>query len=264
MKRSILMSGLLALTILLGAHSAATAAGISASTLEYQTVVTFSMTIGGVDKEIYIGLFDDEAPYSVNNFLDNYVSTGAYTNSFFHRSDADNMVLQGGGFTCNPATEVYDLVHARLPIPLEYGILNETGTIGMARTTDPNSATSQFYFNMGDNALNFAPGGSSAGYAVFGRVLGIADGYAEDGMTILNDLYNMPIYDKRSYLGTSEFETLPLLNTYSGTGAIENYLLKINSATVTPPVGAMTVIPEPATLSLLGLGAVCLLKRKRA
>lgn len=260
MKRSILMSGLLTLTILLGAHASATAAGISASTLEYQTIVTFSTNQG----DIHIGLFDDAAPYSVNNFLNNYVNTGAYNNSFFHRS-INNFVIQGGGFTYDAATQVYDRIHSRLPIPLEYGILNERGTIAMARASAPNSATCQFFFNTVDNSVNLGPGGYSAdGYAVFGVVLGIADGYAQNGMDIIDALAAMPIYNKQSYLGTSEFETLPLLNTYSGSGAIENYLLKINSATVTPPVGAILVIPEPATFSLLGLGAVGLLRRRHA
>jgi cyclophilin family peptidyl-prolyl cis-trans isomerase len=106
------------------------------------------------------------APLSVDNFL-KYVGSGFYTGTIFHRV-IPNFVVQAGGFTSGltPMTPSFG------PITLESnnGLKNLKGTLAMARTSDPNSATSQFYVNLVDNtSLDFVSS-ANPGYAVFGKV----------------------------------------------------------------------------------------------
>lgn len=116
---------------------------------------------------IVIELYPDKAPKTVSNFLD-YVNAGFYNGTIFHRVIAGFMV-QGGGFT-----REYEKKQTRDPIENEAGngLRNEAGTVAMARTGDPHSATAQFFINVADNAfLNFrAPTARGYGYTVFARV----------------------------------------------------------------------------------------------
>jgi peptidyl-prolyl cis-trans isomerase A (cyclophilin A) len=107
-----------------------------------------------------------KAPASVNNFL-KYVGSGFYTGTIFHRV-IPNFVVQAGGFT----TGLTQMTPAYAPITLESnnGLSNLAGTLAMARTSDPNSATSQFYVNLVDNASLDYTSSASPGYAVFGKV----------------------------------------------------------------------------------------------
>jgi cyclophilin family peptidyl-prolyl cis-trans isomerase len=123
-------------------------------------------TTAGVIK---IELFPDAAPKTVANFLD-YVNAKFYDGTQFHRV-IDGFMIQGGGFTSE-----FSQKPTRPPVPIEAessskaGLLNVAGTIAMARTSDPNSATSQFFINVNDNkSLNYAPG--NPGYTVFGKVI---------------------------------------------------------------------------------------------
>lgn len=114
------------------------------------------------------------APISTRNFL-RYVDEGFYDGTIFHRVIED-FVVQGGGF--EPELERKD---PRAPIRNESsnGLTNDRGTIAMARTSDPDSATSQFYFNLVDNdSLNRAT--NPPGYAVFGRVV--------TGLDVIDDI----------------------------------------------------------------------------
>ncbi len=110
-------------------------------------------------------LYPDSAPATVENFL-GYVSRYFYDGMIFHRVVA-NFVIQSGGYS-------YDLVKKEPgePIPNESdnGLQNRRGTIAMARLSDPDSATSQFYINLGDNP-NLDPRDGKPGYTVFGRVV---------------------------------------------------------------------------------------------
>jgi peptidyl-prolyl cis-trans isomerase A (cyclophilin A) len=115
--------------------------------------------------DMTIELYPNKAPITVKNFL-TYVDNHHYDGTIFHRVIGDFMI-QGGGMRPD-LTEKPTLP----PIRNEAanGLRNERGTIAMARTNDPNSATSQFFINVEDNApLN--PGPGNAGYAVFGRVI---------------------------------------------------------------------------------------------
>lgn len=114
---------------------------------------------------IVIELDSEKAPKSVQNFV-HYVNEGFYNGTLFHRVIPDFMI-QGGGFTVDmqpkPAPRKVDN-EAR------NGLKNDRGTIAMARTADPNSATSQFFVNHRDNAALNYPSPDGAGYTVFGKV----------------------------------------------------------------------------------------------
>jgi peptidyl-prolyl cis-trans isomerase B (cyclophilin B) len=116
---------------------------------------------------ITIELDSDKAPITVENFL-GYVTSGHYDNTVFHRV-IDNFMIQGGGF--EPGMKEKS---TRAPIRNEAdnGLKNARGTIAMARTSDPHSATAQFFINVADNGfLDFrAPDPQDWGYCVFGHV----------------------------------------------------------------------------------------------
>ena len=130
--------------------------------------VEFDTTAG----RIRVELFPDAAPKTVANFLD-YVKAGHYDGTQFHRVIAGFMI-QGGGFTAD-----FKQKPARPPVPIEAeqsskaGMLNVPGTLAMARTGDPNSATAQFFININDNKfLNFRSADPQGyGYTVFGKVV---------------------------------------------------------------------------------------------
>lgn len=117
---------------------------------------------------IVIALDEEKAPVTTANFLQ-YVKSGFYEGTIFHRV-IDNFMIQGGGFTAD-----YERKNTRQPIKNEAdnGLKNELGTIAMARTPDPDSATAQFFINVKDNDFlnHTAPTQRGWGYAVFGRVV---------------------------------------------------------------------------------------------
>jgi peptidyl-prolyl cis-trans isomerase A (cyclophilin A) len=117
--------------------------------------------------DIVLQLDAAKAPKTVENFLQ-YVKAGHYDGTVFHRV-IDNFMIQGGGMSADMREKA-----TRAPIPLEArnGLDNVRGSIAMARTADPNSATSQFFINLKDNGfLNAAQAGDGNGYAVFGKVV---------------------------------------------------------------------------------------------
>jgi peptidyl-prolyl cis-trans isomerase A (cyclophilin A) len=116
--------------------------------------------------DIVVELAPDKAPKTVENFLQ-YVRDKHYDGTVFHRV-IDGFMIQGGGFT--PELQQKP---TRAPIPLEAnnGLKNDKYTIAMARTPNPNSATSQFFINVKDNAMLNAPNPDGYGYTVFGKVV---------------------------------------------------------------------------------------------
>lgn len=117
-------------------------------------------------------LYPTAAPKTVANFL-HYVRNGHYRGTIFHRV-IEGFMIQGGGYD-----KAFRQLPTGAPIPNEAehafkaGLKNDTGTIAMARTSDPNSATAQFFINVNDNSfLNWSnPRGDGYGYAVFGKVV---------------------------------------------------------------------------------------------
>jgi cyclophilin family peptidyl-prolyl cis-trans isomerase len=114
-----------------------------------------------------VELYPEKAPKTVANFLQ-YVKDGFYENTIFHRV-ISRFMIQGGGFERDMTEK-----NTRAPIVNESnnGLLNEPGTIAMARTMDPDSATAQFFVNLADNQfLNYtSPDPEQIGYCVFGKV----------------------------------------------------------------------------------------------
>ena len=118
--------------------------------------------------DILIELFPDKAPDTVANFLQ-YVDDGFYANTIFHRV-IPGFMIQGGGMNMKMEEKA---THAPIKNEADNGLANERGTIAMARTRDPHSATAQFFINTVDNGfLNFSsPDVNGYGYCVFGKVV---------------------------------------------------------------------------------------------
>lgn len=138
------------------------------------TTVVLTTSLGKIEIE----LFADKAPISVSNFLA-YVDSGFFNGTIFHRVIPGFMV-QGGGFTA-------DMSQKRTNPPIKNeagnGLTNDRGTLAMARTSDINSATAQFFINVKNNDfLNH--GSRDFGYAVFGRVT--------SGMDVVDKIVGVP------------------------------------------------------------------------
>ena len=151
---------------------------IALATLAQAETVNPLIQINTSKGVIKLELFADKAPISVDNFL-KYVDEGFYADTIFHRV-IPGFMIQGGGFTADMTQKP-----TKAPIKNEAsnGISNNRGTIAMARTQAPHSATSQFYINVGHNhSLNYSSG--NPGYAVFGRVT--------EGMDIVDSIVFSP------------------------------------------------------------------------
>ena len=134
--------------------------------------------------DIVIELDAEKAPKTVDNFI-NYVKAGHYNGTIFHRVIPTFMV-QGGGMTADMKEKT-----TRAPIALESknGLSNLRGSVAMARTGEPNSATSQFFINVQDNArLDAANARDGNGYAVFGKVV--------SGMDVVDKIRDVPTGSK--------------------------------------------------------------------
>jgi peptidyl-prolyl cis-trans isomerase A (cyclophilin A)/peptidyl-prolyl cis-trans isomerase B (cyclophilin B) len=157
------------------------AAVVPAGALAADPQIDIRTTAGNIRVELYPA----KAPKTVENFL-KYAKDGHYNGTVFHRV-IDGFMIQGGGFEAS-----YKQKPTRSAIPNEAqagvkaGLKNEVGTLAMARTADPNSATAQFFINVGDNAfLNWGdPKSDGNGYAVFGKVV--------DGLDVVMKIAKMP------------------------------------------------------------------------
>ncbi|MFC5606797.1 peptidylprolyl isomerase [Variovorax soli] len=153
----------LARRLLLAASCSLVLAGAAfAQSPEAAPRVKLSTSMG----DIVVELAPEKAPKTVQNFLQ-YVKDKHYDGTIFHRV-IDGFMIQGGGFTSDLAQKP-----TREPIPLEAsnGLKNDSYTIAMARTGNPNSATSQFFINVKNNDGLNAPSPDGYGYAVFGKVV---------------------------------------------------------------------------------------------
>ena len=141
--------------------------------------VVMDTSMGAMTIELDAG----KAPTTVENFL-KYVDDGHYDGTIFHRVIADFMI-QGGGFAPGMAEKP-----SGSPIKNEAGngLTNDRGTLAMARTADPHSATAQFFINAKDNAFLNHPGQDGWGYCVFGAVV--------DGLDVLDEIRNVSTSSK--------------------------------------------------------------------
>ena len=144
--------------------------------------VKFTTSMG----EFVVEVDPEKSPKTVENFL-KYVADKHYDGTVFHRV-IDNFMIQGGGFTPEMNQKP-----VRPPVPLEArnGLKNVVGTIAMARTSDPNSATAQLFINVRDNASLDFPNPDGNGYAVFGKVV--------SGMDVVNQIKGVPTTTKAPY-----------------------------------------------------------------
>jgi len=140
----------------------------ASSALAENPRVEFKTTVGSFTLELY----PDKAPKTVENFLQ-YASSGFYKGTIFHRV-IDGFMIQGGGFDPEMHQKTTrGPIENEAGMAIKGGLKNEVGTIAMARTSNPNSATAQFFINVKDNAfLDYRePTPQGIGYAVFGRVV---------------------------------------------------------------------------------------------
>lgn len=164
-----LMSRLLLSIVVLAGMVALPAQAESSLKSTNAAVVTHHALIDTNQGNITVALYGEASPVSVQNFI-SYAQAGHYNDTIFHRV-INNFMIQGGGFTADIRQKP-----TRDPIKNEAdnGLSNDRGTVAMARTNSPNSATAQFFINVRDNAfLNHRSkaNGSTWGYAVFGRVI---------------------------------------------------------------------------------------------
>ena len=198
------------------------------------TIVRFDTNFGVFDLELYDV---PEMESTVANFLA-YVDAGLYDSTIIHRSTtynpSDIQIIQGGGFVLQGSN--ISPVSTFAPIPLQALYSNTRGTIAMARTSDPNSATSGWFFNVTNNtALN-------GGYAVFGSVIDAT------GLSVIDAMAAVKVYDARPQLGGA-FSELPLTAPELEVGS----LVMINS---------ITRVPEPSALVMVGLAAAGIATRR--
>jgi cyclophilin family peptidyl-prolyl cis-trans isomerase len=185
----------------------AVAPGVAQADNSQGPIVRFATSLGNID----VQLLPQYAPNTVLNFL-RYQNSGAYATTFFHRSvqPAPGIpygIIQGGS---------YDVVNGqRQPIAtptsvnLEYNLPNARGTLAMARMTDPNSASSGWFFNDTDNSSTFGPS-NGGGYAVFGQIL------SPGGDQVMDAIAAKAVIDDSADNGTTgAYGQLPVIN-YSG------------------------------------------------
>ncbi len=195
------------------------------------SVVRFQTNFGIVDIE----LFDDVAPVTVQNFI-NYVNKGAYDEMFFHRttqlSTSGIAVVQGGGFKFRDGTGKFD-VDTDDPIVNEFQRPNTARTIAMAKLGgQPNSATSQFFFNVTDNPALNSPL-NSGGFTVFGRVI--------RGWWVIEAIQALAVRDlDQAFTGFNPpfgvFEEVPVSSTFNpAVGPQESTLVYLWDAEVIKP-----------------------------
>ena len=172
-----LTAALLVLPMVLGATTPAAAKG--------NPMVVLSTSMG----DIKIELYPDKAPGTVQNFLD-YVKAGYYDGTVFHRV-IPGFMIQGGGLTAE-MQDKREGQKAAIKNESSNGLKNDTGTVAMARTSAPDSATSQFFINVKDNTfLNKENAGDKVGYAVFGKVV--------DGMDVVRKIEQTKTTTKGPY-----------------------------------------------------------------
>lgn len=137
---------------------------------------------------IEIELNEEKAPNTSKNFI-SYVKKGFYDGTIFHRV-IDGFMIQGGGMTADMKEKKAD---APIKNEAQNGLRNEKGTIAMARTSDPHSASSQFFINVVDNDFlnHTAPTSAGWGYAVFGKV--------SKGMDVVNKIKSVATTSKAGH-----------------------------------------------------------------
>lgn len=145
-----------------------------------QTAKSTKVRLKTSEGDIVLQLNAAKAPITVANFL-TYVKSKHYDGTVFHRV-LDGFMIQGGGFSVTTGNLVEKSSGKGITNESQNGLHNERGSIAMARTSDPNSATAQFFINVVDNAMLDYP--NNGGYAVFGKVI--------EGMAVVDKIKAVP------------------------------------------------------------------------
>lgn len=165
------------------------------------TIVQFQTVLGPFE----VNLYDQSTPAAVANFLA-YVNAGAYNKAVVHRA-VNGFVVQGGGFTYQGSETLASVVQ-NAPVVNEPKFSNVRGTIAMAKLSgDANSATNQWFINLGDNSANLDV--QNGGFTVFGQVIG-------NGMSVLDAINALP-----KFTFSSPFDSIPLRD-YTAQNATDN------------------------------------------
>jgi VCBS repeat-containing protein len=216
--------------------------------------VRFNTNFGAID----MVLFDRAARQTVANFYD-YITDGKYNNTIFHRSAKSGglpFVLQGGGFAFNDngpnPTTLDPITNANTPtVPNEPDFVNRSnvrGTIAMAKGSNANSATSQFFFNLNDNSAALNNTSNSGGFTVFGQVLNATTQHAIDVAAAVP-----------TQAHASPFNEIPLKNytfknpdTFPGDTVRDNYLIVNSVAVLSRPefLSYTAVSSDPTAVSV--------------
>jgi len=199
------------------------------------TIVEFQTVMGNFE----VNLYDNATPQTVGNFL-SYVNNGAYNNSIAHRS-VPGFIVQGGGFT-------FDTNLPLTPVSANPSVMNEPefsnvrGTIAMAKLGgDPNSATTQWFFNLADNSANLDV--QNGGFTVFGEVVG-------NGMDVVDAIAALPRFNIDTTISGGPTADLPLQNFTAGNVPDANNLIIATAVIVSDSTvdSASGLIPAPNTL----------------
>lgn len=194
-------------------------------------VVKIRTNLGDID----VTLLPGSAPRTVTNFL-NYVTSGAYNGTFFHRSVA-NFIIQGGGYKL--VSNAPAKIPAGAAVANEYSLSNLRGTIAMAKAPgDPNSATNEWFFNLGDNSQNL--NNQNGGFTVFGRVAN------PESLAVMDRIASVPVITQ------GDLEGWPVINYSSGTVTEQNLVL-VNSVALTDAPSAPAV-RENGIITASGFG----------
>jgi cyclophilin family peptidyl-prolyl cis-trans isomerase len=197
------------------------------------TIVEIETDLGTIE----INLYDNATPATVSNFL-SYVNSGAFTDSILHRS-IPGFVIQGGGYITDINAQVSNITTSPA-VTNEPVYSNVRGTIAMAKLgEDPNSATSQWFINLANNASNLDV--QNGGFTVFGEVTA--------GMNVIDDIAALPRYNFGS-----AFTDLPLQNylaaDFTNSVPVDNtHLVIVTAVTVTDTTvnSAASLNPTPTT-----------------
>ncbi len=193
-------------------NAAATQINVSSVFSDTQTAVRITTDVSTFATQYFdVLLYDTQTPLTVANFL-SYVTSGAYDTTFIHRS-IPGFVIQGGGYMWSTLAHIA----TDPPVTNEPGISNLRGTIAMAKSPgDPNSATSEWFINLANNAANLD--NQNGGFTVFGYVIG-------SGMTVVDAIASLTIVDGSDYGGA--FTDLPVWGAGSNQYLVTTTMAKI-------------------------------------
>lgn len=216
------------------------------SDLDTEAAVRLTTTKGNLD----VVLYTTQTPATVANFR-----AYNYADTIFHRAPA-GFVIQGGGYKIAASPDVFDSVTRQAPVANEPGISNLYGTVAMAKVgDDPNSATSEFFFSLGNNSLNLD--NQNGGFTVFGRLAAPSSSVLSALAAVPTSSYGVKLRDDGVTTPSAAnfvFSDIPIQETPVPTSINQNNLMKITAVTDLPVLTYTFTVADPsiATATLNG------------